>query len=137
MNFEISNILWGILSIVIIIALRAVYLNGKKNGIDAVTKKNKDDLDKFVLFTMELVFRLHANSLNENVPNTLMKFRTYEVRNMVLNRLKNFDIDPGGPNFSKSGLENEEILMEINEMLSNIDLCADEYQKSRKTDRKQ
>ncbi len=100
---------------------------GKKS---TVSSEEEIDLDKFSLFTIELAFMLHVRAENsEKVLQSLMKIRVCELKEMVINNLKNFTYIPEGPKCFDA--DNSEIKNKIDDMLINFDLYVNDYMKTK------
>ncbi len=95
-----------------------------KNGRDF----KKEDLYKFSLFMMELLFKIHNSkdeTQNNEILNILLKMRDYEVREMVVLELKVYSYQQRTSNSHE--VDNSLLLSKIEDMIINLDAYKNKY----------
>lgn len=90
------------------------------------SKKAEQDQDKYILFSTEMVIAITVDeSLKNTIISNLKKLRTYELKELVLNNLKDFPYEINHSNIHE--VDNTEIEAKINDMLMNFDRYVDNY----------
>jgi hypothetical protein len=82
-------------------------------------KECESDINKFSLFTMELILSFQNDALRNSLFKTIMTMRDYELKELVVAELKEFEYKLAVANFNE--VDNDILLEKIQSIINGFD----------------